>query len=286
MAALLAVMALLSLGAGTDTLFVEESTFGSFQNATRLCVTPQGSIYVVDGERNTVLLFKNPAAEPIVVGGYGWSSTSFDQPTSISTDGINIYVADFGNHRLQRFDRNLNFISTFATRDTSVEAARFGYPAGAIVSRFGDLFILDSENLRVAKFAPQLRFERSFGSIETEKGRIRRPRKLLSAPDDHIIVMEPDRLIEYDYFGNYVRTIGEGVFLSARGFDVSARGIVVATDSSLFWFSLRGESVRITPVATILSSKPLAPLADVAVTQNRLYILGRDRVSVFRIVDD
>lgn len=291
MAAFLAIILLLvfgnevGFGSVPDTLFVEEYAFGSFENATRLCVGPQGWVYVIDEAKNAVTLFKDRTTDPVVVGGYGWTSTTFDRPTSISTDGLNVYVADYGNHRIQRFDRNLNFISSFLTRDTAVVAARFGYPAGAALSRLGDLFILDAENIRIVKFTSQSHFERSFGTIEDERGKLRQPVKIGIAPNDHIFVLEPDNLLEYDYFGNYLRTIGKGVLNAARGFDITSNGICVGTDSTLFWFSLSGDLTTVTPLTFILTGSPILPLHDVAVTKDRLYILSASKVSVFKITE-
>ena len=143
MITLLFLSALVLRAEPPDTMLVEQKTLGSFQRATRLITNPQGWIYVLDSERNLVVLMKGDEGPSSSVGGYGWSSTTFDEPTGLATDGLNVYVADRGNHRLLRFDRSLNFISSFVTRDTSLLAARFGSPLGVALSRLGDLFVLD-----------------------------------------------------------------------------------------------------------------------------------------------
>ncbi|MBI3586900.1 MAG: NHL repeat-containing protein [Ignavibacteriales bacterium] len=195
---------------------------------------------MVDADRNSISLFKDKTSLPITVGGYGWTSTSFDGPAGIATDGINVYIADHGNHRIQRFDRNLNFMSTFSTRDTSVVEARFGYPSGAAISRFGDLFILDEENIRVVKFNARSQFERAFGSLGDERGKLQHPIKILLSSDDHVYVLEPSKIIVYDYFGNYVQTIGVGTLHHAKGFAVGRENNIVVTSDTLYWFSKQG----------------------------------------------
>lgn len=292
MAAFPSIVALL-LTAGTpfceaspDTLLVEVQTLGAFQQASRITTNPQGWVYVSDTEQNLVVLLKGDEARSVSVGGYGWTSTSFDKPTGFTTDGLNLYVSDYGNHRLQRFDRNLNFISSFATRDTSVAEARFGYPLGVALSRLGDLFVLDGENLRVVKFVDNVRFERSFGDIDDQRSRLRQPQKILVGPNDHVYVLEPDRLLEFDYFGHYLRTIGDRSFREAHGFCLVPGGVVVVTQAALFWFNDRGELARVIQPTDLQTRTPLGPMEDAASTGDRLLILTSTRLHIFQLSVD
>jgi len=282
-AALLLVATNALLANAPDTLFVEQRAVGSFQEATRLTVSPQGWIYIIDAERNAVFLLKDGDSSAAAVGGYGWTATTFDRPTSLATDGLNVYVSDYNNHRIQRFDRFLNFVSSFSTRDTDVVAARFGYPLGVALSMLGDLFILDGENSRVVKFVGSAAFERSFGGIDDQRGKVEQPIKILVGSNDHVYVLEQGRLLEYDYFGNYVRTIGLGILEDARGFDVREGRIVVAAKDMLYWFSDRGELLLLTPTQTLLTSAPLGALEDVALVRDRLYVLTAQRLFSFKV---
>ncbi|MCI0705919.1 MAG: NHL repeat-containing protein [Ignavibacteriae bacterium] len=267
-----------------DTLLSEEYVFGSFREAHRVLLTAQGSIIVADAGEHSISLFTSPRQKPKTVGGYGWGATSFDMPTGIATDGITLYVSDYHNHRIQRFDRNLTYLSTFFTRDTNVVAARFGYPSGVALSRLGDLFVLDSENARVLKFNRSLLFERSFGGIETERGKLKNPSKMIVTTDDRVFVLDADRLLEFDYFGNYVRSIGDGVLRNARGFDANKGGIVVVSDSAIVWFQQDGRFVRSHSISEILASVLLAPLQDVAFSGDTLYLLTPRKVVVLKVI--
>lgn len=266
-----------------DTLLVEQKAVGSFQRATRLITNPQGWIYVLDSERNLVVLLKDNEEPSSTVGGYGWSSTTFDEPTGLATDGLNLYVSDHGNHRLERFDRSLNYISSFSTRDTSLLAARFGYPLGVALSRLGELFVLDGENLRVVKFTAGMQYERSFGDIDDQRARLREPIKILASSDDRVYVLEPDRLLEFDYFGHYLRVIGSGMLHDARGFCIVSGGVVVVTPEMLHWFNDRGDLVREFRAGEILSGSPIGPMEDVAAVSNRLFVLTSTRLHVFQV---
>jgi hypothetical protein len=284
MITMLLLSAIIVRAEAPDTTLVEQKAFGSFQRATRLITNPQGWIYVLDAERNLVVLIKGVEEPSSSVGGYGWSSTTFDQPTGLATDGLNLYVADRGNQRVSRFDRSLNFISSFTTRDTSLLAARFGFPLGVALSRLGDLFVLDGENLRVVKFGANMQYERSFGDIDDERSRLRQPVKILLAPDDHVYVLESDRLLEFDYFGQYLRTIGFGSFRDARGFCLVRGGLIVVTPTTLCWFNERGELRREIPSAEIASGSPLGVMEDVVGGAGQLLLLTSTQIHFVNII--
>lgn len=280
---------LLAFGGGfiatsPDTILTEIQAVGSFEHAFRIALSPQGGVYVADIGRNQIILQKDNESSPVSVGGYGWDATTFDRPTGLASDGLNVYVADNGNHRIQRFDRNLNFISSFTTRDSSAAATRFGYPLGVSLSRLGDLFILDGENLRVLKFAPMMRYERSFGDIDDRRARLSRPLKVLVGPDDHAYVLEPGRLLEFDYFGHYLRSIGEGVLKDARSFCLVDGGVVVVTGEQIQWFTQRGELALTIRTRDLPATTLTGPLEDVASWGNRIYLLTSTRLHVFQIL--
>ena len=288
MAALPSIAALLFavarvLPSAPDTLLTELRSTGEFQRAFRVAISPQGGIYVADADRNQILLVADERTPAVSIGGYGWESSTFDRPTGLATDGLNLFVADHGNHRIQRFDRSLNFVSSFSTRDTSVSALRIGYPLGIALSRSGELFVLDGENLRVVKFGPTLRFERSFGDIDDQRARLRNPLKILVGSNDHVYVLEPDRLLEFDMFGQYLRTVGHGVIAGAKSFALTKSGFIILSANVVRWFSERGEQVGLVQSQHLITEVPLGPLEDAVLLGDQLYLLTTTRLHVFRV---
>lgn len=291
MAALLAVV-LVALAVAGDRaeaqapLLVEQTSTGSFVRAVRMTIAPQGWIYIVDGDANTVFLYRNLTEDPTSIGGYGWTATTFDDPSGVATDGLNVLVSDRGNHRVQRFDRYLNYISSLSTRDTSIALMRFGYPRDVALSRRGDVFVLDGENLRVVKFSVTGQFDRSFGQNEQSGARLTNPVAIAVSGMDHVYILEPARLLEYDTFGNYVRTVEEGMVLDATGFCITPGGFLIVSPDRLVWVSedgiLLGSSLR----TEIVTSIPLATLQDARVSGSSLYLLTASRLVVFQMMAD
>ena len=50
------------------------------------------------------------------IGSHGIKQGQFNNPTDVAVDSIgNIFVTDSGNERIQKFDKNGNFVMTFGT---------------------------------------------------------------------------------------------------------------------------------------------------------------------------
>jgi hypothetical protein len=267
-----------------DSIPVEEFSVGSFERATHIFAGKQGAIYVLDADQNKIFAFSDITQTPKSIGGFGWSTGSFDKPTGIATDGINVYVSDYGNHRIQRFDRNLNYLSSFSTRDTSDAFSRFGYPLDVAMSELGDLFILDGENLRVLKFNPQQLFERSFGDINAGKGKLQNPIRLV-VTTSRIFIGEQTRIVVFDYFGNYLSSIGEGVVSGLTGFALSDNTLLLASPDTLWQFSQEGVFQKLIPRSHLVTGEHIERIQDIACIRNRLFILSLKRLHIFKIDD-
>jgi len=266
-----------------DSVLVEDYSIGSFQLATRIVLGTQRTIYVLDANENKVSLFSNLQDAPKTIGGFGWSSSSFDKPTGVATDGVNVYISDYGNHRIQRFDRDLNYISSLSTRDTSDAIARFGYPLDIALSELGDLFILDGENIRVLKFNSQNSFERTFGD-NAGQGKLQNPIKLI-ATNSRIFVGEKNRIIVFDYFGNYLGSIGNGIIKNLNGFAISANGLLAASSDSIWWFTREGTLQNISSLSNIISGDRIDQIQDIACKGKQLFILSPHKIHLFKMSD-
>ena len=267
-----------------DTLSAEFLfSFGSFSSPKGIAVAPSGLIYVVDTGNNKVKVYSPSGDSLREIGGYGWGQLEFDQPYDVfAGDGLNIYVADYGNHRIQRFDKNLNYISTLNTRDDDDVSKRFGYPAGITLSRLGDLFLLDTENIRVIKVNSFSTIERNFGGIDAGKGRLTNPRQVGIAGNDLVCVLDQDKIVVYDYFGNFIRTIGQGTLVEPRGFAIDKDTIYVSDHQEILLFDVQGrplEALRLFPS----QEEPSAPhrINDLAILAGRIYALTNTEVRVF-----
>ena len=139
--------------------FIYQYSIGKFKNASAFTITAAGILYVADASSDEIYKLDTLGNNLKDVGGYGWDEGAFDHPVDVFANPLSVYVTDKNNHRIQRFDKDLNFISLLYTRENDNPAERFGYPLSAVTSNQGDLFILDSENKRILKFDLQVSVE-------------------------------------------------------------------------------------------------------------------------------
>jgi hypothetical protein len=214
---------------------------GDLPPARSLNVDLYGNIFVVDGTQNTLTLLTKNRDTLRSVGGAGWKDSQFDRPAAVwAQNGIDVYVADYGNHRIQRFDRNLNFVSSFSTRDSEDPDIRFGYPMGVALSRLGALYICDSENSRILKVNSSNTVERSFGGFDAGLGRLMRPTQLACGPEDRVYVLDGPRVVVFDAFGNYLSRLYPELLKSPTSIFATPELVAVAAGTSVYCFDKEG----------------------------------------------
>lgn len=247
---------------------------------TAFDVDVHGNVLVLDSRKGTLTWWDHALRAVETIGGPGWEYGRFDQPAGIwAKNGLDIYVADYGNHRIQRFDRTLSFVSSFSTRDAEEATDRFGYPTDITLSRLGSLFICDTENSRIVKVDAANRVETTFGGFGGGAGRLQHPVQVEVGPGDAVYVLDPPRVVVYDSFGNFLSAIGEGILENPRIIAADDRGLVVLDGTDLVCLT---ESHRPLPRIAIagLTVETVEPVQSLSLAGDRLYILGKGRLVI------
>lgn len=204
---------------------------------TAVDVDVAGRVYLLDRERGTLTMYDTAFTVLATAGGPGWEGGSFDQPAGLwARNGLDIYVADFGNHRIQRFDRTLTFVSSLSSRPADGDAITFGYPADVTVSRFGTLYICDTENNRIIQVDASNRLAGAFGGFGGGAGTLAHPEQVAMGPGDQVYVLDPPRILVYDQFGNFLSMLADGLVHAPARMAGDERGIVVADGPDLVFF--------------------------------------------------
>lgn len=149
--------------------------WGSFGNGDGQFYFPRGvavdqedgTVYVVDMGNHRIQKFDTSTnVLPQLLTKWGGSSAAghassalaqeagqLRSPWGITVDGAgHLYVTDTGNHRIEKFDREGNFITQwggFGNGD-----GQFNFPYGIAVDAKGSVFAVDSGNTRVQQFMP------------------------------------------------------------------------------------------------------------------------------------
>lgn len=259
---------------------VGEFSFGNFQDPKGISIDPMGSIYVADTGADLLMRFNSSGDSTGEVGGYGWGDFQFDMPYDVcATNGVEIYVADYNNNRIERFDRTLANVATLSTDQSNDDSRRFGYPSGVAVSRLGDLFICDDENVRIVKVNTFSTVERTFGGYGQGAGSLTMPRQVAVGPHDGVYVSDKGRVAVYDNFGNYLRSIGVGILSDPTGIGIYGNEIGVCDPDTLYFFKLDGTLIARFSTGDVLGAK-IDHFNDVAMSGNKVYILTDKNVVV------
>ena len=253
-----------------------------FKLASALAIDPKGNIYVCDAGADEIVKLAPDGNIITRVGGYGWSTTALDSPHDvISPNGLDIYVADYGNRRVLRFDQNLNLISLIPSEGNSERVAHvFGYPISIGISSFGKLFILDDENKRLVKISPLNAIERIIGGNEAGRGKLRNPRKMRIDSHDYIYIQDVNEIIAFDVFGNYLRSFGKGLFKDLKAFTIDNDSIVVIDSCMLYELDNKGIKVFEFFLGSLFSG--CNNIQDITIAGNKIYLLTEHDLLIVR----
>ena len=148
------------LAAGTGS---SGSTLSSFSSADSLYVDSQGYIFVSDTNNHRVLRWAPNTTNAVIVAGTGVTggdNQKLNHPYGIDFDEANshLYVADYGNNRIQRFTVGVSINGTTVAGGNGLgsEANQFIFPYSAYASRTSNyIYVADWGNGRIQQWMPQ-----------------------------------------------------------------------------------------------------------------------------------
>ena len=125
-------------------------------NPSHLAVAPDGSIWVADADNNRFQIFAPDGSLREVWGASGSDDGEFDFTTvdwggydeaaiAFAPDGT-FYVADPGNHRIQKFGPDRSFLTTWGSEGR--EPGQFMTPIDLVVDGQGRVYVLDSDRVQ------------------------------------------------------------------------------------------------------------------------------------------
>ena len=223
-----------------DSGFTVSCRFDGFRNAVSMTTDGKGYIYVLDNESNEIIKFNHKLEEVKRTGKKGWDDGMFDSPTYIDgSSGLDLYVCDGKNYRVQRFDLNLSFISSLYTNNSIYdEKFRFDYPVASVVVNSNDIYVIDGDNKRFVVY-PSGKFPfTSFGGFKSAESPMLEPVKIERDGNNILYILDKKNncVFKYDSFGNFIHKYD----LNNKIFSISLYNklLFILTDSYLFIFDV------------------------------------------------
>ncbi len=149
---------------------------------------------------------RNMPPRTVFQGGQGESRGMFDEPRSMTTDADGtIYVADFRNHRIQKFDPDGNWILAWGT--TGSEPGQFNDLCDVAVDADG-VYVADTFNNRIQKFTHTGEFVKTW---VTDQGNYFYPRGIATDGKGYVYLADTGngRIIKYTNDGKEVAIFGK-----------------------------------------------------------------------------
>ncbi len=260
---------------GQNLKFIAE--FGDFNGASSFDIDLNGNFYVCDILENTITKLDSLGNEILTIGGYGWEESAFDEPVSVFTNTLSVYVADKNNDRIQRFDKDLNFLSLYSGKNNS--NIEFGYPTCIVITDIGDLFFLESDNNRILKFNLTGEFLLEIGGNDAGAYALINPRNFTSDSDGNIYVLDKNKIKAFDQYGN-----GKIIYtldFEPRQIFIYRNRILYIQESQITVFDLKDR--RIIKQHKYFDNLNEEEIVDAKIKLNKLFVLTSNRILKYLI---
>lgn len=258
------------------------NSIGKFKDASAFCINSAGIIYLTDASTDEVYKLDTLGSVLKYAGGYGWNQSEFDHPSSVFATPLNVYVSDKNNHRIQRFDKDLNFISQLYTRENDNQSERFGYPLGCVTSLQGDLYVLDSENKRILKFDMFGNFSQNFGGYDAGIYALSNPLQIAVSPSNNIYVLDDStKIVVFDQYGN-----GTGILSlegKNRGMNIVFSNLTVNSVNGIYRSVLNSDNTKLSRL-NLNGYGEGEKFISSLVFNGKLYVLTAKSILVFQAV--
>lgn len=180
-------------------------------------VDQQGNLYVIDGPNNRIQKFDSSGQFLMEWGtpGQGDGEFNFVLPNVDGATGAiavdksgNVYVADWGNSRIQKFDSKGQFLAKWGARGSG--DSQFLNLISITVDREGYVYVLDSVRADIQKFDSKGQFLAKWGGKGTGDGQFNFPAFLTADDQGHLFVVDGfnNRIQKFDSSGQFLTKWG------------------------------------------------------------------------------
>ena len=245
-----------------DTLEAVPISEPTFHDARSVGVDPLGALYVADAGRDVVVKMDALGRLLATLGGPGSREGEFDDPSGVDpTNGMVLYVADAGNHRIQIFSRSFAYLGaipltrldqpssagvTYRRQDGEGIAFSSGDPIDVAASSSNDLFAVDADRRAVLAWNENRRLSRIIGGVDAGRGALQEPVSVWTGEEAVLYVADRGAgcVVVFDQYGTFIRSIGAGLLADLRAVTFAGGRLVAALPRALMLYDGAGRFER------------------------------------------
>ena len=134
----------------------------------------------------------------------------FYYPSGIAVAGDDsVYVADTGNHRIQKFSSHGQFVAKWGSKGEG--NGEFFEPNGIAIDSSGYIYVADTGNHRIQKFTSDGQFVTKWGSYGGGNGEFAEPSGIAIDSSGHVYVADTEnhRIQKFSSDGQFVSQMGK-----------------------------------------------------------------------------
>ncbi len=208
---------------------------GQFTDPWGIAAAPDGTFYVADTWNHRVQHFSADGTFLNTFGAFGDTGGALDNggafwgPRDLAVDGDgNIYIADTGNKRVQKFDSAGGFLLAFG--GSGAGSGQLAEPVGVAVGDDGTVYVADTWNRRIQVFNAEGIPLQQVIPIEVWAGQGVLNKPYLAVTGDSIWATDPEgnHILQFGLTGEIQRVWGGGELASPFGIAVSDDTLFVA----------------------------------------------------------
>lgn len=271
---------------GIPATLTASATFGNFQDAKAITADGLGNIFVLDNTGPSIIKYNTDGDSLMTLTGRSSNEFGFDTPQDIDGSlGNFLAVADYGNNRIQFYNRDLIWQFGFEGIRGVTRDRLFAFPLAVSMSATGVCYLIDGEGKRTVKLAPQTSQVIPVGSLRTSVF-ITDPVSLVLDGRDNTAILDRDGLVVV--INPVGEVIGATELPEVSDKENVKRKISRVEDDILVVNATPGVIARISfnDLAAISSyhiSGADLDIRDVAYYRGKLYVLTQQKVLVCSI---
>jgi DNA-binding beta-propeller fold protein YncE len=267
---------------------------GNLYSPMGIDVDSHGNIFIADTGNNRIQVFRSDGTFMAEFGKTGSQAGEFFEPYSVdASSGLHVLVADSRNGRIQLFhnaDRGefFGYIGTVVQGSMTTGNEHFR-PVVIDYLSSGELLCVDQDQAKVILFNSSFNPKLEIGGIGSGLIQFSKPASVTITSDRSIFISDSGnhRVYKFDYFGNLLMQIGNGILNEPWGVAVDDAGSIYVSDrqmNQVLTFNAQGSLLLKFGSSGSGSGQFQQPCA-LKIYKDILYVVdtGNSRIQGFRI---